>query len=234
METLIPTSHVAIKNWSEADRPREKMLQHGCHLLSEAELIAILISSGSKDESAVDLSKRILNSVHNNLAELSKLSIKDLTKFKGIGEAKAVSIVAALELGKRRKETEPSQKPTISSSKSAYEILSRFLSDIKHEEFWVLLLNRSNKVIGRHNVSKGGVNGTIADPKIIFKYALDNLASALIIAHNHPSGNLSPSPEDLTITRKLVEAGKMLEIPVLDHIIVSDSGYYSFADEGRL
>ncbi len=230
----ITSAHIAIKDWSEADRPREKMLQHGSIVLSEAELIAILIGSGSRDESAVALSKRILNAVNNNLAELSKLSVKDLTKFKGIGEAKAVSIVAALELGKRRKETEALVKPIISTSKNAYEILVGVLGDLKHEEFWVLLLNRSNKVIGKYNVSKGGVNGTVADPKIIFKYALDNLASAIILAHNHPSGNLLASQEDINITRKLMDAGKMLEIPILDHIIISDSGYYSFADEGIL
>lgn len=232
METL--TSHISIKDWSEADRPREKMLQHGSLVLSEAELIAILIGSGSRDESAVGLSKRILNSVNNNLAELSKLSVKDLTKFKGIGEAKAVSIVAALELGKRRKETESTVKPVITSSKSAYEILVRFLGDLKHEEFWILLLNRGNKVIGKHNVSKGGMHGTVADSRIIFKCAIENQASAIILSHNHPSGNLKPSEEDIKLTKKMIEAGKMLEIPVLDHLIVTDSGYFSFADEGMI
>jgi DNA repair protein RadC len=233
METLV-LQNITIKNWSEADQPREKMMQHGCSVLSEAELIAILISSGNKDESAVDLSKRILNSINNNLSELGKQSIKDLMKFKGIGEAKAVTIVAALELGKRRKESEPLTKPVITTSKSAYDILSQFLCDIKHEEFWILILNRANKVTAKINISKGGVNGTVADPKIIFKYAIDHLASSIILAHNHPSGNLNPSQEDMRITNKLVDAGKMLEIPVLDHIIISENGYYSFADEEKL
>ncbi len=221
-----------IRSWAEDDRPREKLLLKGKGALSDAELIAILIGSGSAQETAVDLSKRILQSLNNQLSELGKLSVKDLTKFKGIGEAKAISIIAAMELGRRRKDSEPEKRAKITDSRSAFEVLYPHLGDLGHEEFWVLYLNRANVVIGKENVSKGGVSGTIVDPKVIFKAAVQFPASAIILAHNHPSGQLKPSQADHQITKKLKEAGKALDIPVLDHLIIGDGNYYSFADEG--
>lgn len=223
---------LGIKAWAEADRPREKLLLHGRRQLTDAELIAILIGSGSKTETAVDLSKRILGFYQNDLAKIAKLSVKELSKFKGIGEAKAISIVAALELGRRRKEVENPQK--IFSSKDAYLILKSEFEDLPHEEFWVLLLNRASLVIGKHFISKGGQAGTVVDPKIIFKIALEHNAAYIILAHNHPSGNLKPSTEDISITKKLKESGLLLEIPIFDHLIITDHTYLSFADEGLM
>jgi DNA repair protein RadC len=223
-----------ILSWAEEDRPREKLLLKGKAALSDAELIAILIGSGTRELSAVDLSKVILQKAVNNLNELAKLSIKDLMKVKGIGEAKAISIIAALELGRRRKESEGVRRPRISSSRDAYEQIQPYLLDLPHEEFWLLLLNRANEVIKPIQVSQGGVSGTVADPKIIFKFAIENLSSAIILVHNHPSGNLKPSEADKELTRRLSSAGKLLEIPVLDHLIFTDGGYLSFADEGML
>jgi DNA repair protein RadC len=225
---------ITIKSWAEEDRPREKLMQKGRAVLSDAELIAILIGSGTKELSAVELSKLILERNSNNLNELAKLSVKDLIKFKGIGEAKAISIVAALELGRRRKESEQIKKIKITSSKDAYEFCFPFMLDLPHEEFWVLLLNRANQVLRAERISHGGVTGTVADPKLIFNKALEHLACSLIACHNHPSGNLSPSEADKTLTKKLKEGGRVLEIPLLDHIIFTDNGYYSFADEGIL
>lgn len=227
-------SSLNIKSWAEEDRPREKLLLKGKASLSDAELIAILIGSGTPKMTAVDLSKEILRSVNNDLNELAKRSVKDLSKFKGIGEAKAISIVAALELGRRRKEAESVEKPKVTSSRVAFDVLRPHLMDLPHEEFWVLLLNRANQVIRPLQISAGGVSGTVADPKLIFKAAVEHLASAMILAHNHPSGNLSPSPADRDLTKKIKEAGRLLDIPVLDHLIVADKGYYSFADEGEL
>jgi len=223
-----------IKSWAEDDRPREKLVAKGRHILSDAELIAILIGSGNKEETAVELSKKILNSVSNNLNELSRLSIIDLMKFKGIGEAKAISIVAALELGRRRKETETIKREKITSSKQAYDFMKSVFLDLPHEEFWLLLLNRSNSVIRKECISRGGVAGTVVDAKIIFKIALDNLASSIMLFHNHPSGNLKPSDSDIAITKKMKEAGALLEISVLDHIIITDDSYFSFNDEGMI
>ncbi len=220
-----------IRSWAEDDRPREKLLLKGKAALSDAELIAILIGSGSANETAVDLSKRILASLNNQLSELGKRSVKDLMKFKGIGEAKAITIIAALEIGRRRKETEPVKKPRITDSRSAFDIIYPHLGDLHHEEFWVLLLNRSNMVIGKENISKGGVSGTIVDPKVIFKMAVQYPASAIILAHNHPSGNLKPSNSDHQLTKKLKEAGKALDIPILDHLIIGEREYFSFVDE---
>lgn len=231
-ETISP--NLKILSWAEEDRPREKLILKGRLALSDAELIAILIGSGTKSLSAVDLAKLILNRVHNDLNELARLSVKDLEKFKGIGEAKAISIVSALELGRRRKDSEPLKKLKITSSNDVYEAIKSQLMDIKHEEFWILLLNRANIVINKIQISSGGVSGTVADPKIIFKHALDHLASAIILVHNHPSGNLNPSQADIDLTKKLKEAGRFLEIPVLDHVIFADQGYYSFADKGLL
>lgn len=221
-----------ILSWAEEDRPREKLLMKGKAALSDAELIAILIGSGSRELSAVDLSKLILQSVNYNLHELAKLSINDLIKFKGIGEAKAISIAAALELGRRRKESEVVKKAKVSSSADAYEAVRPYLMDLLHEQFWVLLLNRANEIIRPQQISIGGVAGTVADPKMIFKAAIEHLASSIILVHNHPSGNLTPSQADKDLTKKVKEAGRMLDIPVLDHLIFSDNGYFSFADEG--
>jgi DNA repair protein RadC len=223
-----------IKEWAAEDRPREKLLLKGKSTLSDAELIAILLGTGTTTQSAVDLAKSVLQTAGNNLHALARLSIKDLTKVKGIGEAKAITIIAALELGRRRKELEPDEKPKIGSSKDAYEILKSTMLDLPHEEFWVLLLNRANRVVKRNQISQGGVAGTVADPKIIFKMALEELASGIILAHNHPSGNLNASQADIDLTRKLKEAGKLLEIQVLDHLIIAGQKYFSFADEGLL
>jgi DNA repair protein RadC len=223
---------LGIKSWAEEDRPREKLLDKGRHILTEAELIAILIGSGSRDETAVELSKRILASVGNNLNELGKLSVQELNKFKGIGDAKAISIVAALELGRRRKETETAKREKIVTSKDAFDIMKPSMMDLPHEEFWLLMLNRANLVIKKELISRGGVAGTVVDTKIIFKTAIENYASSIIVCHNHPSGNLKPSEADLKITRNIKEAGKIMEIALLDHLIITENGFYSFADEG--
>ncbi len=223
-----------IKSWAEEDRPREKLLLKGTYSLSDAELIAILIGSGTSSLSAVDVGKKIMQSVANNLDALAKLSVKDLMKVKGIGEAKAISIVAALELGRRRKDTEPTEKPKISTSSDAHNLIKGDLMDLPHEEFWVLFLNKANRVIKKKRVGEGGVSGTVADPKIIFKLALEELASGIVVSHNHPSGNLIPSQSDRDLTKRLKEAGKLLEIQLLDHIIVAGQKYFSFADDGLI
>lgn len=223
-----------IKSWSPEDRPREKLLLKGTSALSDAELIAILLGSGTAKLSAVDVAKKVLAHVDHNLDNLAKLSVKELMKAKGIGEAKAISIVAAMELGRRRKEQSPEEKPKLESSLAVFNMIKADLQDLTHEEFWVLLLNRSNRFIKKKRVSEGGVSGTVADPKIIFKLALDELASGIILAHNHPSKNLKPSDSDLNLTKKLKEAGKLLEIAVLDHIIVAGHQYFSFTDEGLI
>jgi len=223
-----------IKSWAEEDRPREKLLLKGKNALSDAELIAILIGSGNKTETAVELSKRILASVNNDLNQLAKLNLTDLMQFNGIGEAKAISIAAALELGRRRKESTEEKKIKIGSSKNAYEAINDVLSDLPHEEFWVLYLNRKNEIIKRENISKGGVTGTVADGKIIFKNAVNLLASSVILCHNHPSGNLSPSQADIQLTKKMKEIGVLMDTPVIDHIIVGNNNYFSFADENLL
>lgn len=225
---------LSIKSWSPEDRPREKLLLKGTSALSDAELVAILIGSGTPKLSAVELSKKILLQGNNNLNELARLSVKDLMKIKGIGEAKAITIVAALELGRRRKEKDPEEKPKITSSKDAFDLLKGDMMDLPREEFWVLLLNRANRVAKKKRVSEGGVSGTVADPKIIYKLALEELASGIIVAHNHPSGNLQASQSDLDLTKKLKEAGKFLEIQLLDHIIIANQKYLSFADEGMM
>ena len=225
--------HFTIKSWAEEDRPREKLMMKGKHVLSDAELIAILISSGNAEETAVELSKRLLTSAGNNLNDLSRLGIHDLMKFKGIGEAKAVSIVAALELGRRRKPAD-NIKRQIVTSKDAADIFQPLLGDNAHEEFWVLFLNRANIITGKHQVSSGGMTGTVVDPKMIFKAALDAKAVGIILCHNHPSGNVKPSQQDIDLTKKIVAAGKLMEISVLDHLIVAQNSFYSFADEGMM
>ncbi len=224
----------SIKQWAEEDRPREKMLSKGKEALSNAELIAILIGSGNNEESAVDLSRRILRDNNNNLIELSRLTINDLMKYKGIGEAKAVSIVAALELGKRRRYSETLEKPTIKNSKIAFECFYPQVSDLNHEQFWIMLLNNANKIIRLEKIGVGGMTGTTADPKKIFKCALENNAASVMLCHNHPSGNITPSNADKILTNNIIKAGQFLEIKILDHIIIGNDNYFSFADEGLL
>lgn len=221
-----------IKSWDEQDRPREKLLTKGRQHLSNAELIAILIGSGNKNETAVELAQKILNHSNNNLNELSKLSVNDLMKFKGIGEAKAISIIAALELGRRRKTSETTLTPQIKSSKDAFLEMESTFMDLPHEEFWCLYLDRANKVINKKNIGKGGVSGTVADVKLILKHAIDSLASSIILFHNHPSGNLTPSQQDILLTKKINEAAKTLDISVLDHLIIYDTKYISLKDQG--
>jgi DNA repair protein RadC len=223
-----------IKAWAEDDRPREKLLNKGKASLSDAELVAILIGMGTREMSAVELSKKILQSTGNNLNELAKLSIKDLMKFKGIGEAKAISIVAAMEIARRRKDTDPLKKDRIRYSKEAFDILKPFMMDLDHEQFWMICLNRNQEVAKIIQISTGGVTGTIADPKIIFKHALEHLASCIILSHNHPSGNLSPSQADIKLTKQLSEGARLLDMTLSDHIIFSNNGYFSFADENML
>lgn len=225
---------LGIKEWANADKPREKLLAQGRRALSDAELIAILIASGSKTETAVDLSKRILAASDHDLSKIAKLTINELAKFKGIGQAKAITIIAALELGRRRKSKIDSQVTQILSSEDAYAIIKSDLVDLLHEEFWIILLNRANRLIDKQLVSRGGQAATVVDPKMIFKLALEKNASSLILAHNHPSGNLKASSADLTLTTKIVAGGKLLEIPVLDHLIVTDQGYLSMADHGLM
>lgn len=228
------TESRSIKSWAEDDRPREKLLYKGRGALSDAELIAILLGSGSRDLSAVDLAKQVLSGSDNKLSKLARLQVDDLKKFHGIGEAKAVSIVAALELGRRRREEEGVQAERIVSSKDAYELMSGVLSDLDHEEFWVILLSRSHRYKGKVCISRGGIAGTVVDQRLIFKPAIEKLASSIILCHNHPSGNLKPSTQDISLTKKVVKSGYVLDIHVQDHIIFTDDGFYSFADEGIL
>ena len=224
----------SIKNWATEDRPREKMLEKGREALSDAELLAILIRSGNNDESAVDLSRHILSDVDDNLIMLSQLSVNDLMSYKGIGEAKAISIVAALELGRRRRFAEVAKQLIIKNSKDAFEYFYMKMSDIEHEQFWIMLLSPTNKVIKMVKISDGGINGTAADPKRIFKIALEYNASALMLCHNHPSGSVEPSNSDKAITHNLINGGKLLEIKILDHIIVGIDKYFSFAESGLI
>ncbi len=229
-ETKVST----IKEWAEDDRPREKLIAKTPKALTNAELLAILIGSGTKNESAVDLAKRILASLDNHLSQLAKLSLKEFMQFKGIGQAKAINIIAALELGRRRRLSEALDQKKIISSNDAFEILAPILNDQSYEEFWCVTLNRSNCVIKTLPISEGGVAGTVADPKKIFKFALEDNASSIIIAHNHPSGSLKPSNADIKLTQKCKEAGRFLELPVIDHIIIGNDKYFSFADEGLI
>lgn len=224
-----------ITDWAEEDRPREKLLLKGVQVLSDAELLAILIGSGNKLETAVELSQRILHSVNNNLNSLGKLTINDLIQnFNGIGEAKAITIIAALELGKRRKLTENEKQTQISSSLDVFNLFNPILSDLRHEEGWVLLMNNSNKILKKIQVSKGGINGTVIDIRMIMKNSIENLATNIILVHNHPSGNLTPSREDDSITTKLNAACSLLDIYLMDHVIISDQGFYSYKDKDRL
>ena len=225
------TTHFPINNWSEDDRPREKLMLKGKIALSDAELIAILIGSGSRNESAVALSKRILSSV-DSLNGLGKMSVSQLINFKGIGEAKAITIIAALELGRRRRAEDAVDLVKVTSSKKVFEMMQPIIGELTHEEFWVLFLNNSNKIISKSQLSKGGITGTIVDARLVFKLALENGATGLILCHNHPSGNLQPSDADKEITKKLKLAGESLDVKVLDHLIITETKYYSFVDEG--
>jgi len=222
---------VSIKSWAEDDRPREKLVLKGKSALSDAELIAILIGSGSRNESAVDLSKRILNSIDNNLNKLGKLSVFDLQKFKGIGDAKAISIITALELGRRRRIEEALELPQIDGSKAIFNMMQPVIGELQHEEFWIVYLNNSNKVLHKEQLSKGGLTGTVVDVRLVFKKAIELFSTAIILCHNHPSGKLQPSQADKSITNKLKLAGETLDIKVLDHLIITENAYFSFADE---
>lgn len=223
-----------ITHWSEDDRPREKLMTKGKALLSDAELLAILIGSGSRNESAVELSKRILSTVDNNLNALGKLSLQQLMSFKGIGEAKAITIIAAMELGRRRRAEEAIELQKITSSKSIFEMMQPIIGELPHEEFWIIYLNNSNKVLSKSQLSKGGITGTVVDIRLVFKTALEMGAVSIILSHNHPSGGLQPSEADRQITRKLKQAGDSLDIKILDHLIITETNYFSFADEGIL
>ena len=224
----------SIKNWASDDRPREKLLSKGPTALSNSELIAILINNGSKNKTAVELAREILSLGHNNLNQLGKLSIKDLKQVNGIGEAKSITIAAALELGRRRQATASLEKPVIRSSKEIAEYLQALIKDYSYEVFAVIFLNRANKINHFEIISRGGITGTVADPRVILKKALEEDATSIVLCHNHPSGNLKPSQADEDLTKKIKEAAAYMDIRVIDHIIVSEDGYYSFADEGIL
>tara|TARA_R110001632_G_scaffold10408_3_gene38567 strand:- start:288 stop:974 length:687 start_codon:yes stop_codon:yes gene_type:complete len=225
---------LTIKSWALDDRPREKLIAKGKSVLSSAELLAILIGSGNREESAVDLSKRILESVNNNIHELAKLPLEKLIEFKGIGEAKAITIITALELGKRKQQEIPEEISKISSSKQVFTIMQPLLGDLPHEEFWVLYLNNSNKVLSKDQISKGGITATIVDVRLLYKRALEISAVAIIICHNHPSGKTNPSEADKQLTQKIKEGGVSLDIKLLDHLIITEKSYFSFADNGKI
>jgi DNA repair protein RadC len=228
------STNFPISDWAEDDKPREKLMNKGKAVLSDAELIAILIGSGSRNESAVSLSQRILASVQFNLNDLGKLSLSQLLQFKGIGEAKAVTILAALELGRRRKGEETFEVKKITHSKAIFEIMQPHLGDLSHEEFWVVYLNNAHKLLTKKQICKGGLTQTMVDIRLIFKEALEQNATAIILVHNHPSGNINPSEEDFIITKKIKSAGEQLQIKTLDHIIITQNAYYSFIDNGKL
>ena len=225
---------MSIKFLAEDDRPREKFLLKGKNSLSDAELLAIIMGSGNREDSAVELGRKILDSVQNNWHNLSLLQISDLMKFKGIGEAKAISIATALEIGRRKASQEVPEKIQISSSSDLFKVLHPFLGDLQTEEFWAVFLNQSNRIVGKSRLSAGGINQSVVDVRILFKTALEILATGVVIAHNHPSGNLKPSQEDLKITKQISEAGKILNIQMLDHLIITQNSYLSFADENLL
>jgi DNA repair protein RadC len=223
-----------LKSWAVEERPREKVIANGIQYLTDTELLAILMGSGTRNTTAVELARIILGEVDNSLLELGRQSLADLQKIKGIGPAKAISVMAAMELGRRRSGTHHMEKVSIKSSETVFSLFHPLLGDLEHEEFWLLMLNRANKVIGRFKVSQGGLSGTVIDTRIILKKALDNLASSIIVCHNHPSGNNQPSDADVKITEKLKKAAGILEIKLLDHIIIADKSYFSFADEGLI
>jgi len=227
-------SYLSLKKLPEDDRPREKLMAHGRKSLSSAEILGILIGSGTREKSAVELSRDILNSVENNLDRLARLSIHDLMKFKGIGKAKAVTIAAALELGRRKSNAVEKVTESIKTSRDVYNHVKDRFQDLGHEEFYIVLLNRSNKVQGIERISVGGISGTAVDGKVIFKKALEQAASGVVLCHNHPSGNLNPSRADIDLTKKLTSFGSMIEMPILDHLIITDKNYFSFADESMM
>lgn len=226
--------YTPIKQWAQEDRPREKLMLHGKGTLSQAELLAILISTGTKSKSAIDLAREILKKCGDDINHLAKMSVKELVKIDGIGEAKAISIVAAIELGGRRQIAEVKQKKSIGHSRDIYDLFKPKLADLMHEEFWILLLNQGLKIIGERQVSEGGMTSTAVDARKIFRLAIDEGAASIALAHNHPSGSLKPSNEDILLTNRLKEAGKLLDVKVIDHVIVAETGFYSFADEGML
>lgn len=223
-----------MKNWAVEERPREKVMAQGVQHLSDAELLSILLGSGTRHTSAVELARKILGKVGQSLHDLGRQNVSDLTKIKGVGPAKAISILAALELGRRRNGVQNVDKVPVKSSETVYKLFHPLLGDLEHEEFWLLLLNRANKVLGRFKISQGGLSGTVIDTRIILKKALDRLASSIIVCHNHPSGNIQPSDADIRITEKIKKASEMLEIRLLDHVIIADKSYFSFADEGLI
>ena len=225
---------MSIKFLAEDDRPREKFLLKGKNSLSDAELLAIIMGSGNREDSAVELGRKILDSVGNNWHNLSLLQISDLMKFKGIGEAKAISIAVALEIGRRRAAQEVPDKVQVTNSKESYKILLPYLADLQTEEFWAIFLNQNNRVLGKSKLSSGGINQSVVDIRVLFKMALEQFATGIIVAHNHPSGNLKPSSEDIKITKQIEEAGKILNIQLLDHLIITQNSYLSFADENIL
>ena len=219
-----------IKNWPEEDRPREKLLSKGCSILTNAELLGGLLGSGYQAQSAVGLAKNILISVNNDLHQLAQLSVNDLIKFKGVGHAKTINIISALELARRQDEFNLKSNKIITCSKDVYEFMRAELMDIQHEEFWIILLKRNNEIIAKKQISKGGISGTLVDPKIVFKHALDRQASTLVLIHNHPSENINASQTDINLTKKIKKAGDLLDISIIDHIIYTNAGYYSFVD----
>ncbi len=223
-----------ITDWAVEDRPRERLWSKGPSSLSDAELLAILIGSGTRNHSALDLARELLAMAGNSLGDLGRLSAGEIRKIRGLGEAKAVTIAAALELGRRRKIAETGENPQIRSSSDVYNIMCPVMEDLPHEEFWILFLNRANRVTGRMKISQGGVSGTVTDVRIVMKKAIESLASGLVICHNHPSGNNSPSDSDIRITQKIKEAGALMDIQLLDHLIIAGKDYYSFADNGAL
>lgn len=227
------TAHQSIALWNEDDRPREKLLNKGRNALSDAELLAIILGSGSRNESALELAKRIL-AQSGNFSELASVDFAELTAFKGVGPAKAISVLACMEISRRARRNQKDKKTAIQSSKQAYDMLYPHLSDLHHEEFWILLLNRANHLIRPMHISRGGLSGTVADAKIIFKLAIENRASSIILAHNHPSGNRKPSNADIKLTKQIIKAGELLDIAVLDHVILAGESYFSFADEGMM
>ncbi len=232
MEEIL--DHITIKELAEDDRPREKLVSIGRQNLSDAELLAIILKSGSKTETAIQLAQRILKAHNNDVNAVAKLSVNELKKFKGVGLVKAISIAAAFELGRRRTDADITSKPKITTSNDAFQLLNKKLSDLPHEEFWILLLNRANAVIKMECISKGGISGTVVDARLILKPAIEHLASGIILCHNHPSGQLKPSEQDILLTKKLKEGVKLIDISLLDHLIIGNSKYFSFADEGIL
>jgi DNA repair protein RadC len=226
--------NLTIRNWAFEDRPREKMLSKGIQSLSDSELLALLIGSGTHKASAVDLARQVMNLAGNSLDRLGKYTVSDLKKLKGIGQVKAISIVAALELGRRRNHSDSPDGQKITGSSDAFNLIGPVLSDLNHEEFWVLLLNRANRIIDKQKISQGGITGTVTDIRMILKLALDSLATSLILCHNHPSGNLQPSEADLSITRRIKESSALMDISLLDHLIIAGKSYFSLADENLM